>query len=240
MNPNQPHRPKLPLQGAGGPVIARIRTDFPTKFGIPRQSGLVKELQGRIVFEPEYRNPEAVRGLEDFSHVWLIWEFSESRRDGWSPTVRPPKLGGNIRKGVFATRSPFRPNPIGLSAVKLEKVEIHPELGPVLHVSGADLMDGTPIYDIKPYIPFADCIPDGKGGFTEETDNILLEVYFPEELLNFITNEKQKALLQVLALDPRPSYQEDEERIYGLEFAGFDIRFRVKGRVINVVEVVKK
>ncbi len=221
-------------------IIAHIKTDFPTKFGIPRQSGLVKELQGRIVFEPEYRNPEAVRGLEDFSHVWLIWEFSESRRDGWSPTVRPPKLGGNIRKGVFATRSPFRPNPIGLSAVKLEKVEIHPELGPVLHVSGADLMDGTPIYDIKPYIPFADCIVDAKGGFTEETDNSLLEVYFPAELLDIIPNEKQKALLQVLTLDPRPSYQEDEERVYGLEFAGFDIRFRVKGRVINVVEVVKK
>ena len=238
MNPNQPHKPKLPLQGAGGPIIASIRTDFPTKFGIPRQSGLVKELQARIVFEPEYRNPEAVRGLEDFSHVWLIWEFSEAKRDGWSPTVRPPKLGGNIRKGVFATRSPFRPNPIGLSAVKLEQVEFHKELGPVLHVSGADLMDGTPIYDIKPYIPFADCIPDAKGGFTEETDNILLEVYFPEELLNFIPNEKQKALLQVLALDPRPSYQEDEERIYGLEFAGFDIRFRVAGKVLKVVEVV--
>lgn len=221
-------------------IIAHIKTDFPTKFGIPRQSGLVKELQGRIVFEPEYRNPEAVRGLEDFSHVWLIWEFSESRRDGWSPTVRPPKLGGNVRKGVFATRSPFRPNPIGLSAVKLEKVEIHPELGPVLHVSGADLMDGTPIYDIKPYIPFADCIVDAKGGFTEETDNSLLEVYFPAELLDIIPNEKQKALLQVLTLDPRPSYQEDEERVYGLEFAGFDIRFRVKGRVINVLEVVKK
>lgn len=240
MNPNQPHRPKLPLQGAGGPVIARIRTDFPTKFGIPRQSGLVKELQGRIVFEPEYRNPEAVRGLEDFSHVWLIWEFSESKRDGWSPTVRPPKLGGNIRKGVFATRSPFRPNPIGLSAVKLEKVDIHPELGPVLHVSGADLMDGTPIYDIKPYIPYADCIPDAKGGFTRETDNSLLEVIFPENLLEIIPFEKQKAVMQILAFDPRPSYQEDDERIYGVEFAGFDIRFRVKGRVINVVEVVKK
>ena len=240
MNPNQPHRPKLPLQGAGGPVIARIRTDFPTKFGIPRQSGLVKELQGRIVFEPEYRNPEAVRGLEDFSHVWLIWEFSESKRDGWSPTVRPPKLGGNIRKGVFATRSPFRPNPIGLSAVKLEKVDIHPELGPVLHVSGADLMDGTPIYDIKPYIPYADCIPDAKGGFTRETDNSLLEVIFPENLLEIIPFEKQKAVMQILAFDPRPSYQEDEERIYGLEFAGFDVRFQVKGRVINVVEVVKK
>ena len=240
MNPNQPHRPKLPLQGAGGPVIARIRTDFPTKFGIPRQSGLVKELQGRIVFEPEYRNPEAVRGLEDFSHVWLIWEFSESKRDGWSPTVRPPKLGGNIRKGVFATRSPFRPNPIGLSAVKLEKVDIHPELGPVLHVSGADLMDGTPIYDIKPYIPYADCIPDAKGGFTRETDNSLLEVIFPENLLEIIPFEKQKAVMQILAFDPRPSYQEDDERIYGVEFAGFDVRFRVKGRVINVVEVVKK
>ena len=240
MNPNQPHRPKLPLQGAGGPVIARIRTDFPTKFGIPRQSGLVKELQGRIVFEPEYRNPEAVRGLEDFSHVWLIWEFSESKRDGWSPTVRPPKLGGNIRKGVFATRSPFRPNPIGLSAVKLEKVDIHPELGPVLHVSGADLMDGTPIYDIKPYIPYADCIPDAKGGFTRETDNSLLEVIFPENLLEIIPFEKQKAVMQILAFDPRPSYQEDEERIYGLEFAGFDIRFRVAGKVLKVVEVVSE
>lgn len=240
MNPNQPHRPKLPLQGAGGPVIARIRTDFPTKFGIPRQSGLVKELQGTIIFEPEYRNPEAVRGLEDFSHVWLIWEFSESKRDGWSPTVRPPKLGGNIRKGVFATRSPFRPNPIGLSAVKLEKVDIHPELGPVLHVSGADLMDGTPIYDIKPYIPYADCIPDAKGGFTRETDNSLLEVIFPENLLEIIPFEKQKAVMQILAFDPRPSYQEDDERIYGVEFAGFDVRFRVAGKVLKVVEVVSE
>ena len=240
MKPNHLHTPKLPLQGAGGPVIARIRTDFPTKFGIPRQSGLVKELQGRIVFEPEYRNPEAVRGLEDFSHVWLIWEFSESKRDGWSPTVRPPKLGGNIRKGVFATRSPFRPNPIGLSAVKLEKVDIHPELGPVLHVSGADLMDGTPIYDIKPYIPYADCIPDAKGGFTRETDNSLLEVIFPENLLEIIPFEKQKAVMQILAFDPRPSYQEDDERIYGVEFAGFDVRFRVAGKVLKVVEVVSE
>ena len=240
MNPNQPHTPKLPLQGDLGGFIARIRTDFPTKFGIPRQSGLVKELQGRIVFEPEYRNPEAVRGLEDFSHVWLIWEFSESKRDGWSPTVRPPKLGGNIRKGVFATRSPFRPNPIGLSAVKLEKVDIHPELGPVLHVSGADLMDGTPIYDIKPYIPYADCIPDAKGGFTRETDNSLLEVIFPENLLEIIPFEKQKAVMQILAFDPRPSYQEDDERIYGVEFAGFDVRFRVAGKVLKVVEVVSE
>lgn len=200
----------------------------------------MKELQGRIVFEPEYRNPEAVRGLEDFSHVWLIWEFSESKRDGWSPTVRPPKLGGNIRKGVFATRSPFRPNPIGLSAVKLEKVDIHPELGPVLHVSGADLMDGTPIYDIKPYIPYADRIPDAKGGFTRETDNSLLEVIFPENLLEIIPFEKQKAVMQILAFDPRPSYQEDDERIYGVEFAGFDVRFRVAGKVLKVVEVVSE
>ena len=220
--------------------IARIHTDFPTKFGIPRQSGLVEELQGRIVFEPEYRNPEAVRGLEDFSHIWLIWEFSEAKRDGWSPTVRPPRLGGNIRKGVFATRSPFRPNPIGLSVVKLKRVEIHKELGPILHVSGADLMDGTPIFDIKPYIPYADSIPDAKGGFTDDVENSLLEVNFPAELLYFIPKEKQKALLQVLALDPRPSYQDDEERIYGLEFAGLDVRFRAKGRVINVVEVVEK
>ena len=200
----------------------------------------MKELQGTIIFEPEYRNPEAVRGLEDFSHVWLIWEFSESKRDGWSPTVRPPKLGGNIRKGVFATRSPFRPNPIGLSAVKLEKVDIHPELGPVLHVSGADLMDGTPIYDIKPYIPYADCIPDAKGGFTRETDNSLLEVIFPENLLEIIPFEKQKAVMQILAFDPRPSYQEDDERIYGVEFAGFDVRFRVAGKVLKVVEVVSE
>lgn len=220
--------------------IARIHTDFPTKFGIPRQSGLVKELQGRVVFEPEYRNPEAVRGLEDFSHIWLIWEFSKAKRDGWSPTVRPPRLGGNIRKGVFATRSPFRPNPIGLSVVKLERVEIHKELGPILHVSGADLMNGTPIFDIKPYIPYADCIPDAKGGFTDDVENSLLEVNFPAELLYFIPQEKQKALLQVLALDPRPSYQDDEERVYGLEFAGWDVRFRVKGRVINVMEVVEK
>ncbi len=220
--------------------IARIHTDFPTKFGIPRQSGLVKELQGRVVFEPEYRNPEAVRGLEDFSHIWLIWEFSKAKRDGWSPTVRPPRLGGNIRKGVFATRSPFRPNPIGLSVVKLERVEIHKELGPILHVSGADLMNGTPIFDIKPYIPYADCIPDAKGGFTDDVENSLLEVNFPAELLYFIPQEKQKALLQILALDPRPSYQDDEERVYGLEFAGWDVRFRVKGRVINVMEVVEK
>ena len=221
-------------------IIARIRSDFPQKFGIPRQSGVVPETRAEIVFEKPYQNPDALRGVEGFSHLWLLWGFSACERDAWSPTVRPPRLGGNARMGVFATRSPFRPNPIGLSAVKLERVEFHKKFGPVLHVSGADLMDGTPIYDIKPYIPFADCVVDAKGGFTEETDNSLLEVYFPEELLNIIPKEKQKALLQVLALDPRPSYQEDEERIYGLEFAGFDIRFREKGRVINVVEVVKK
>ena len=184
-------------------VIARIHTDFPEKFGIPRQSGLIEELKSTIVFEPEFRDANALRGLEEYSHLWLIWEFSEAVRDTWSPMVRPPRLGGNKRVGVFATRSPFRPNPIGLSSVKLEYVEQHPSLGPVLHLTGADLMDGTPIYDIKPYIPFADCIVDAKGGFTEETDNSLLEVYFPEELLNIIPNDKQTALLQVLTLDPR-------------------------------------
>ena len=164
-------------------IIARIQTDFPAKFGIPRQSGMVEELKGKIVFDPEYRNPEAVRGLEGFSHIWLIWEFSEAKRDEWSPTVRPPRLGGNVRKGVFATRSPFRPNPIGLSAVKLCKVEIDAIMGPVLHVSGADLMDGTPIYDIKPYIPFADSYPYASSGFINEVDRNNLKIIFPDELL---------------------------------------------------------
>lgn len=230
---------KVPLEGdlGGLVIIAHIHTDFPTKFGIPRQSGMVADLQGRIVFEPEFRNPEAVRGLVGFSHIWLIWEFSEAKREGWSPTVRPPRLGGNVRKGVFATRSPFRPNPIGLSAVKLERIETDENLGVVLHVSGADLMDGTPILDIKPYIPFADSIPDAKGGFSEETENYSLQVHFPEELLNIIPPEKQKALQQVLALDPRPSYQNEPERIYGLEFAGFDVRFRVVEDVLTVVGI---
>ncbi len=217
--------------------IARIYTDFPTKFGIPRQSRMVEELQGKIVFEPEFRNPEAVRGLEDFSHIWLIWEFSEAKQTDWSPTVRPPILGGNIRRGVFATRSPFRPNSLGISAVRLDKVDMDSELGPVLYVSGADLMSGTPIFDIKPYIPYADAIPDAKGGFTEDVEKKVLQVIFPDELLKIIPKDKQNTLVQVLALDPRPAYQENEERVYGLEFAGFDVRFLVDDKVLKVVEV---
>lgn len=218
--------------------IARIYTDFSSKFGIPRQSRMVKELQGKIVFEPEFRNPEAVRGLEDFSHIWLIWEFSEAKQTEWSPTVRPPILGGNIRKGVFATRSPFRPNSLGLSAVKLDKVEIDNELGSILYVSGADLMNGTPIFDIKPYIPYADSIPDAKGGFTEEVEKKVLKVVFSDELLKTIPQEKQNTLIQVLALDPRPAYQDGDGRIYGLEFAGFDVRFLVDDDVLTVVDMV--
>ena len=218
-------------------IIARIHTDFPSKFGIPRQSGLIPSLEGMIVFEPEYRNEDSIRGLEGFSHLWLIWKFSEAVLDTWSPTVRPPKLGGNARMGVFATRSPFRPNPIGLSSVKLDKVETDPELGPVLFVSGADLMDGTPIYDIKPYIPFTDSHPDAIGGFADEHKDDYLTVNFPSELLCLIPPEKQETLKSVLALDPRPSYQNDPERIYGLEFAGFDIRFNVNEQELTVCDV---
>ncbi|MHB9056851.1 MAG: tRNA (N6-threonylcarbamoyladenosine(37)-N6)-methyltransferase TrmO [Paludibacteraceae bacterium] len=221
-------------------IIARIHTDFQSKFGIPRQSGLVEELQGTIVFEPEYRNPETVRGLEGFSHVWLIWEFSEAKRENWSSTVRPPRLGGNVRMGVFATRSPFRPNPIGLSAVKLDKIELDTLAGPVLHVSGADLMDGTPIFDIKPYVPYADCLPEATGGFTDKIEKGKLKVNFPEELLQQISIQKQTALLEMLSLDPRPSYQDNPERIYGFEFAGFDIRFSVSGNLLSVVEIISK
>lgn len=219
-------------------IIARIRTDFPTKFGIPRQSGLIKALKAVIVFEPEYRNPDALRGLEGFSHIWLIWEFSEAVRDKWSPTVRPPRLGGNKREGVFATRSPFRPNAIGLSSVKLDGIELHPDLGPVLHVSGSDLMDRTPIYDIKPYLPFTDSHPEAVGGFADPYKDYALEVDFPEKWICFIPEERREALLGVLAHDPRPSYQNDYERIYGLEFAGFDIRFTVWGTLLSVCEVV--
>lgn len=219
-------------------IIARIRTDFPTKFGIPRQSGLIDALQAVIVFEPEYRNPDALRGLEEFSHIWLIWEFSEALRDTWSPTVRPPRLGGNTRKGVFATRSPYRPNSLGLSSVRLDGIELHPELGPVLHVSGSDLMDKTPIYDIKPYLPFTDSHPEASGGFADSCKEYALEVDFPEPWLCLIPEERREALLGVLAHDPRPSYQDDPERIYGLEFAGFDIRFTVRGTLLSVCEVV--
>ena len=219
--------------------IARMKSDFPTKFGIPRQSNLVSQLKSTIVFEPEFRNPDALRGLEGFSHLWIIWQFSQAVRSGWSPTVRPPRLGGNTRMGVFATRSPFRPNTLGLSCVRLEGVEQHPEFGSVIHVSGADLMDGTPIFDIKPYIPYADAFPDAIGGFTDHAGQFLLQVEFPEELLNRLPEEKQAAAVEVLSHDPRPSYQRDPERIYGLPFAGFDIRFRVTGDILTVIEIEK-
>jgi tRNA-Thr(GGU) m(6)t(6)A37 methyltransferase TsaA len=218
-------------------TIARIRNDMPAKFGIPRQSGLIDALKAIIVFEPEYRNPDALRGLDGFSHLWLIWEFSESVCDTWSPTVRPPRLGGNTRMGVFATRSPFRPNPLGLSSVRLDRIE-QSELGPVLHVSGADLMDNTPIYDIKPYLPFTDSHPEATGGFAEPFKDYVLEVDFPENWLNLIPDEHHAALFGVLAHDPRPSYQNDPDRIYGLEFAGFNIRFTVRDTVLSVLEVV--
>ena len=208
-------------------IIAKIHTDFPTKFGIPRQSGLVDELKATIVFEPEYRVADAVRGLEDFSHVWLIWQFSEAVRDGWSPTVRPPRLGGNKRMGVFSTRAPFRPNAIGLSSVKLERVEITRDLGPVLHVSGADLMDGTPIFDIKPYLPYVDSHPEAKGGFAQPLTSYELEVDFPEDLLERVAKDKREALTAILKQDPRPAYQKDPDRIYGFPFAGQEIKFTV-------------
>lgn len=218
-------------------IIAHIHTDFATKFGIPRQSGLVPTLEGRIVFTPEYRAPEALRGLEGFSHIWLIWQFSQAVRKDWSPTVRPPRLGGNTRMGVFATRSPYRPNAIGLSSVRLERVELDPALGPVLHVAGADLMDGTPIFDIKPYLPYADSHPDAVGGFTGNQRPQELEVVFPQALLEQVPQERRAALTSVLAQDPRPSYQRDPERVYGLGFAGLNVRFTVADGVLTVKEI---
>ena len=216
-------------------VIARIRSDFRTKFGVPRQSGLVEALHAEIVFEPEFRNPDALRGIEGFSHLWLVWQFSATVREDWSPTVRPPRLGGNVRMGVFATRSPFRPNPIGLSCVRLEGVEQRAE-GPVLIVSGADLMDGTPIYDIKPYLPYADCKADAAGGFAPRRAEELA-VEFPPELLARVPEDKRAALTGVLAQDPRPHYQSDPARIYGMSFAGMEVRFRVADGVLTVVEL---
>ena len=221
-------------------VIAHIHTAFPTKFGIPRQSGLVDSLRGEVVFTPEYRNADAVRGLEDFSHIWLVWQFSGAVRDSWSPTVRPPRLGGNTRMGVFATRSPFRPNPLGLSSVKLEAIEHRPDVGPVLIVRGADLMDGTPIYDIKPYIPYADCHPDASEGFTGQTRMHLLQVEFPPDLLARVPAADRDALTGVLASDPRPSYQHDPERVYSMEFAGLEVHFRVDGEVLTVTGIGRR
>jgi tRNA-Thr(GGU) m(6)t(6)A37 methyltransferase TsaA len=220
-------------------VIARMHSDFATKFGIPRQSGLVEELRSTIVFEPEFRNSDALRGIEDFSHLWIIWQFSEAVRQGWSPTVRPPRLGGNTRMGVFATRSPFRPNNLGLSSVKLLGVEHTEKYGTVLHVGGADLMDGTPIFDIKPYIPYGDCHPEATGGFTDKAGEFLLNVEFPPQLLALLPEDKQEAATKVLSHDPRPSYQRKPDRVYGLTFAGFDIRFQVTENNLTVVEVNK-
>ena len=218
-------------------AIARMRSDFPTKFGIPRQSGLVEELRSTIVFEPEYRNPDTLRGIEGFSHLWLIWQFSEAVRKDWSPTVRPPRLGGNTRMGVFATRSPFRPNSLGLSCVRLLEVEQTTNFGTVLHVGGADLMDGTPIFDIKPYIAYGDAHPEALGGFTDHAGDFLLHVNFPDNLLNRIPHDKRQALLGVLSHDPRPSYQRDPVRVYGLTFAGCNIRFTVNDDTLTVTEV---
>lgn len=218
-------------------VIARYRGDLLAKFGVPRQSGLVEELRGRVVFEPPYRNPDALRGIEEFSHLWLVWQFSGAVREDWSPTVRPPRLGGNQRLGVFATRSPFRPNPIGLSSVGLLAVEWDAVDGPALLVAGADLMDGTPIYDVKPYLPYADCHPAATGGFTDRVARETLEVDCPAALLAALPPEKREALLGVLAQDPRPPYQSDPERVYGMAFAGREVRFTVDGGRLTVVEL---
>ena len=219
--------------------IAHIRSDFPTKFGVPRQAGLVEALRAAVVFEPPCRVPEALRGIEGFSHLWLIWEFSQNRREGWSPTVRPPRLGGNKRLGVFATRSPFRPNPIGLSCVRLEGVELDTPEGPVLHVSGADLVDGTPILDIKPYIPYADCHPEAAGGFAGTAPEGKLTVEIPSHLLERVPPDRREALEGVLAQDPRPSYQDDPGRVYGFGFAGLEVRFTVKDGTLTVVDITQ-
>lgn len=217
-------------------IIATIHNDFTTKFGIPRQSGLVPEVESLIVFEPEYRNADALRGLMDFSHLWLIWHFHMSERDTWSPTVRPPVLGGNTRVGVFATRSPFRPNPIGLSCVRLISVEQTEAFGPVIRVAGADLMNGTPIFDIKPYIPYADSHPDATGGFTRTNPKHTVEVIIPDDIASLFPADKLQALIGILRQDPRPAYQDDPERIYGLTFAEVDLHFRVNGDLLTVLD----
>ncbi|MBQ7088593.1 MAG: tRNA (N6-threonylcarbamoyladenosine(37)-N6)-methyltransferase TrmO [Clostridia bacterium] len=217
--------------------IARIRTDFGSKFGVPRQSGVVEELTARLIFEPPYRNPDALRGLEDFSHLWLIWHFSEIKQEGWSPTVRPPRLGGNTRMGVFATRSPYRPNPIGLSAVKILEVDLHTPDGPVITVAGADLMDGTPIFDIKPYLAYADSHPDATGGFVTGLTDRSVQVVCDPALLTDLPEETRRSLLAVLSHDPRPTYQHDPDRVYGMDFAGHNVRFTVADGVLTVVEI---
>lgn len=227
------------FQGSNLKIIARIENDFCEKFGIPHQSGRLMEQKARIIFEPEFRVAEAFRGIEEYDYIWLIWQFSEAVREKWSPTVRPPRLGGNLRKGVFATRSPFRPNSLGLSSVRLEKVEFHSQLGPVLHVAGADLMNGTPIFDIKPYLPSADSHREARGGFTDRIQDHRLEVKFPEEFLEKIDKERRLALIEVLENDPRPGYQEDPERIYGISYGKNNIKFRVKENILTVVNVME-
>lgn len=218
-------------------VIAHIQNDFTAKFGIPRQSGLVEETRAKIIFTPEYRNPDALRGLTGYSHLWLIWEFSEAKQEGWSPTVRPPRLGGNKRMGVFATRSPYRPNSLGLSSVKIEAIEPSTPEGPVITVSGADLLNGTPIFDIKPYLPYTDSHPEAMGGFAYGPGEGTVEVDCPADLLEVIPDEKREALLALLAQDPRPGYAEDPTRIYGMEYAGFDVKFTVSGKKLTVTEI---
>jgi len=219
--------------------IARIRTDFGTKFGVPRQSGVVQELTARIVFEPPYRNPDALRGLSDFSHLWLVWHFSEVKQEGWSPTVRPPRLGGNTRMGVFATRSPYRPNPIGLSSVRLVSVDLDTPDGPVITVAGADLMDGTPIFDIKPYLAYTDSHPDAAGGFIEGLTDRRVQVVCEEKLLTPLEEPTRTRLLATLAHDPRPTYQNDPDRVYGMDFAGYNVRFSVAEGVLTVVGITR-
>ncbi len=220
-------------------IIARISTPFKSKFAIPRQSGVVDEIKAQIIFEPEYRNTDAVRGLEDYSHIWIIWQFSEAVRDTWSPTVRPPRLGGNKHIGVFASRSPFRPNAIGLSSVRLERVEYTADRGAVLHVSGADLMDGTPIFDIKPYIPYADSHPEASGGFTDTTSFHILNVSLPDKLCDDMPEAIKAALMGVLSNDPRPQYHNDPDRVYGFEFDEYEVKFKVNGDDLTVTDIKK-
>ena len=218
-------------------IVARVRTDFPEKFGIPRQSGILDMLESLVVFEPEFRNPDALRGIEGFSHLWLIWKFSEAVTEQWSPTVRPPRLGGNVRLGVFATRAPYRPNPIGLSSVRLIGVEKTEDMGTVLRISGADLMDGTPIYDIKPYLPYTDCHTDALGGFAEPLREYALEVKVSDDLLNKIPREKREALTEILKNDPRPGYQRDPRRVYKMSFSAHTVEFTVEGDVLTVRDI---
>ena len=221
-------------------TIAYVRNDFSSKFGVPRQPGLVPEVVSTIVFEPEYRVAEALRGIEGYSHLWVIWRFHQAEREGWSPTVRPPRLGGNARVGVFATRSPYRPNPIGLSVVRLLAVERDERLGTVLRVSGADMVDGTPVLDIKPYLPYADCVPEATGGFTQTTEKRQVEVVCPDQWLAMVPEEKRDALLGILRQDPRPAYQNDPTRVYGFGFAGLEVRFRVEEGTLTVVEITEE